>query len=49
MPVGNKTPLGEIVIPHLYVDETDVIETKVKSLACHECQKQWLDEKSGYG
>tara|TARA_R110002049_G_scaffold72490_3_gene187257 strand:+ start:19535 stop:20308 length:774 start_codon:yes stop_codon:yes gene_type:complete len=47
MPVGNKTPLGEAVVPHMYVDETDVIETKVKALACHECQKQWLDESQG--
>ena len=47
MPVGNKTPLGEIITPHLYVDEADVIETKVKSLACHASQKQWLDESQG--
>lgn len=47
MPVGNKTPLGEQVIPHIYVDETDVIDAKVDALACHECQKQWLDESQG--
>ena len=46
-PVGNATPLGEVVIPHIYIDETDVIEKKVESLACHASQKQWLDESQG--
>ncbi|TWT83785.1 4-oxalmesaconate hydratase [Planctomycetes bacterium CA13] len=46
-PVGLHTPLGEFVTPHLYVDETDVIEQKVKALACHASQKQWLDESQG--
>jgi LmbE family N-acetylglucosaminyl deacetylase len=46
-PVGNKTPLGEPVIPHLYVDQSDVIDTKVQALACHASQKQWLDESQG--
>ena len=47
MPVGNKLPTGEPVVPHLFVDESDVIETKVNSLACHASQKQWLDESQG--
>ncbi len=46
-PVGNCTPLGERVIPHLYVDVTDCIEQKVAALACHASQKQWLDESQG--
>ncbi|MFK8111780.1 MAG: PIG-L deacetylase family protein, partial [Rubripirellula sp.] len=46
-PIGNKTPLGEVVQPHFFVDETDVIEQKVQSLACHASQKQWLDESQG--
>ena len=46
-PIGNRTPLGEVVVPHIYVDETDVIETKVEALACHASQKQWLDESQG--
>lgn len=46
-PVGNRTPLGELVTPHLYVDETDVIDTKVEALACHASQKRWLDESQG--
>jgi len=47
MPIGNRTPLGEPVVPHLFVDETDVIETKVDALACHVSQKRWLDESQG--
>lgn len=46
-PIGNTTPLGDPVFPHFYVDETDVIEKKVESLACHASQKQWLDESQG--
>ena len=46
-PVGNTTPLGELVYPHLYVDETDVIDRKVEALACHASQKRWLDESQG--
>ena len=43
-PIGNTTPLGEPVIPHFYVDNTSVMDTKVAALACHASQKQWLDE-----
>ncbi|TWU21483.1 1D-myo-inositol 2-acetamido-2-deoxy-alpha-D-glucopyranoside deacetylase [Novipirellula galeiformis] len=46
-PPGHRTPLGELITPHLYVDETDVIEQKVAALACHASQKQWLDESQG--
>ncbi|NND97261.1 MAG: LmbE family protein [Pirellulaceae bacterium] len=46
-PVGNKTPLGDPVQPHFYIDESDVIEQKVQALACHVSQKQWLDESQG--
>ena len=46
-PVGNATPLGEVVVPHLYVDTSDVIEQKAEALACHASQKQWLDESQG--
>jgi len=46
-PVGNATPLGEVVYPKLYVDIADVMEPKVTSLACHASQKQWLDESQG--
>lgn len=46
-PIGNRTPLGEPVRPHIYVDETDVIDHKVEALACHASQKRWLDESQG--
>jgi LmbE family N-acetylglucosaminyl deacetylase len=46
-PVGNKTPLGEVVHPKLFVDISDVLDDKVKALACHASQKQWLDESQG--
>jgi N-acetylglucosamine malate deacetylase 1 len=46
-PVGNATPLGEVVYPGLYVDIAEVLETKVAALACHASQKQWLDESQG--
>ncbi|MCC9599854.1 PIG-L family deacetylase [Stieleria sp. JC731] len=46
-PVGNRTQLCEIVTPHFYVDVSDVVEKKVDLLACHESQKQWLDQSQG--
>jgi LmbE family N-acetylglucosaminyl deacetylase len=46
-PVGNTTPLGQLVTPHIYVDETEVIDQKIQALACHASQKQWLDESQG--
>ena len=46
-PVGNATPLGERVVPHLYVDIGEVLENKAKALECHASQKQWLDESQG--
>ncbi|QDV46614.1 GlcNAc-PI de-N-acetylase [Stieleria neptunia] len=46
-PVGNRTPLGELVIPHFYVDHSDLIDKKVELLGCHASQKEWLDESQG--
>lgn len=46
-PVGNATPLGERVIPKLYVDITDVLELKAEALAAHASQKLWLDQSQG--
>ena len=46
-PVGNRTPLGEIVLPHFFVDTSDIIDRKVELLGCHASQKQWLDESQG--
>ncbi|MGB7327047.1 MAG: PIG-L family deacetylase [Rubripirellula sp.] len=46
-PVHNRLPTGELVVPHFYVDIANVIDRKIDSLACHESQKQWLDESQG--
>lgn len=46
-PVGNRTPLCQLVTPDFYVDTTDLIEEKVALLACHASQKEWLDESQG--
>jgi len=46
-PVGNATPMGEVVRPHLYVDVTDVVDEKTAALACHASQKEWLDTSQG--
>lgn len=46
-PVGNRTPLGEMVRPDFFVDHSDLIDEKVKLLACHASQKEWLDESQG--
>ena len=48
-PYGNRTPLGEKITPHYFVDTTDVIDRQLESLACHASQKQWLDESQGLG
>ncbi|MEM6469461.1 MAG: PIG-L family deacetylase [Planctomycetota bacterium] len=46
-PVGNRTPLGELVRPHFFVDVSELIEEKVRLLACHASQKEWLDQSQG--
>jgi N-acetylglucosamine malate deacetylase 1 len=46
-PHGNQTPLGEPVVPSLFVDVTDVMPQKAAMLACHASQKRWLDESQG--
>jgi LmbE family N-acetylglucosaminyl deacetylase len=46
-PHGNRTPMGEVVVPHFMVDTSDVMQQKVQSLECHACQKEWLDQSQG--
>lgn len=46
-PVGNRHPLGDLVIPHVYIDVTDKIDEKTSALACHASQKEWLDRSQG--
>lgn len=46
-PHGNRTPLGEVVLPDIFVDVADCLEEKTATLACHASQKRWLDESQG--
>ncbi|MFI4875977.1 MAG: PIG-L deacetylase family protein [Blastopirellula sp. JB062] len=48
-PYQNHDPLGQLVMPQLYVDTTDLVERKVEMLACHKSQKEWLDQSQGMG
>jgi LmbE family N-acetylglucosaminyl deacetylase len=43
-PHGNRTPLGEVVVPTHFVDVTELISTKRELLAAHATQNQWLDD-----
>ena len=36
-----------LVVPELYVNITDVMDTKLKMLGCHESQRQWLADTQG--
>lgn len=46
-PHGNRTPLGELVTPTHFVDIGGVMEEKVRMLAHHKSQKEWLDKSQG--
>jgi len=41
-PHGNRTPLGDLVYPQIYVATDSVIERKRQLLECHQSQQQWL-------
>jgi LmbE family N-acetylglucosaminyl deacetylase len=36
------------IVPEIYVDIDPVLEAKVKMLACHASQKEWLDKTQGF-
>lgn len=46
-PHGNRTPLGELVIPSLVIPIDSVIDRKHAMLACHQSQQQWLQTTQG--
>jgi LmbE family N-acetylglucosaminyl deacetylase len=46
-PYGNRGPLRDLIIPEVFVDTTDLVETKVQALACHASQKEFLDQTQG--
>jgi LmbE family N-acetylglucosaminyl deacetylase len=43
----NRDGMRTLVVPELYVNITDVMDTKLKMLGCHESQRQWLGETQG--
>ncbi len=47
LPHGLNDALRQPVEPHFFTDITGVLARKRAMLACHESQKQWLDETQG--
>lgn len=47
LPYGLRDPLGRSVSPGMYVDVTEVMESKRAALAMHRSQKEWLDASQG--
>ena len=47
MPHGLRDALWRRVVPGLFVDTTNVLETKRQALAAHRSQKEWLDVSQG--
>ena len=43
----NRDGMRNLVVPELFVNVTDAMETKLAMLGCHESQRQWLDETQG--
>ena len=39
--------MRQLVTPDLIVDISNVMQTKLRMLGCHESQRQWLDETQG--
>ena len=47
-PYSHLGPLRQVVQPDLWIDVTDLVDSKVEMLAKHTSQKQWLDESQGH-
>ena len=43
----NRDGMRTLVVPDLLVDISSEMDTKLKMLACHESQRQWLGETQG--
>lgn len=43
----NRDGMRQLVVPTLFVDVTQEMDTKLRMLGCHESQRQWLDETQG--
>jgi len=48
-PHGNRTPMGEVVVPTHFVDVTKFAERKQQLLGAHTSQGQWLDDTQRMG
>ncbi|MFP4383705.1 MAG: PIG-L deacetylase family protein [Spirochaetia bacterium] len=46
-PYGLRGPLGEMIVPHFFVDVEKVMERRIEMLAMHRSQKEWLDRSQG--
>ncbi|MBI2842642.1 MAG: PIG-L family deacetylase [Armatimonadetes bacterium] len=47
MPYGLCDQLRQPIIPEIYIDISDVMDEKREALACHNSQKEWLDQTHG--
>lgn len=47
LPYGLTDGLRRQILPDFYVDISSVIDQKERMLACHESQKNWLDDSQG--
>ena len=43
----NRDAMRNLVVPELFVNISDELETKLQMLGCHESQRQWLGETQG--
>ena len=41
-PHGNRTPMGESMIPTIAINIDSVVSRKLQMLECHQSQQQWL-------
>jgi len=46
-PHSNRDGMRNLVVPSMFVNITSAFDTKLRMLACHESQRQWLDETQG--
>jgi LmbE family N-acetylglucosaminyl deacetylase len=46
-PHTNRDGIRTLVVPELFVNISNVMDTKLKMLSCHASQRQWLDETQG--
>ncbi len=46
-PHGNRTPLGEVVVPTVAIPIDHVMARKIAMLECHQSQQKWLKSSQG--